>query len=391
MSQARRGSAGSIIVQSVTILVAGAVLIIALLALAGAFHRKIGDSHGPPPPRRPASDQAIVVARLVKLPAIESAVGTIRAVRETAVAAKILARVTDVQVQAGQRVAAGDVLVRLDDRDLKARVQQAVAAHEAAQAARRQAEVEFRRVKDLFEKNQAAAIEFERAQTALDSATAEVARAAANASEAETNLAYSVIASPIDGVVIDKSVEIGDTAQPGRTLLTLYDPTRMQLVAAVRESLTERLKVGQTIGVHIGAISLTCAGTISEIVPESQSASRSFLVKVIGPCPPGIHPGMFGRLLIPLDEREIIVLPKAAVRRIGQLDVVDVVVAGDAKTGAVGGGDELRRQVVQLGRDLNGDEVEVLSGLKAGQRVALPVPATPNATVREPVPSDRRA
>lgn len=364
MSHPKPGSVGAVVVQSLSILVTGAVLVVALLALAGTFHRKVGGPHDVAAVRRLAAGQSVVEARLIKAPVIESAVGTIRAVRETAVAAKILARVTEVHVQAGQKVAAGDVLVRLDDRDLKARLQQANAAHEAARAARRQADVEFRRVKDLFEKNQAAAIEFERAQTALDSATAEVARAAANASEAETNLAYSVIASPIDGVVIDKAVEVGDTAQPGRTLLTLYDPTRMQLVAAVRESLTDRLKVGQSIGVQIGAISLTCEGTISEIVPESQSASRSFLVKVVGPCPPGIHPGMFGRLLIPLDERDVIVLPKSAVRRIGQLDVVDVVEPTSA-------GEELRRRVVQLGRDTSDADVEVLSGLTAGQRVVL--------------------
>lgn len=146
---------------------------------------------------------------------------------------------------------------------------------------------------------------------------------------------------------------------PGKVLLTLYDPTRMQLVASVRESLTRRIAVGQSIYVQVDALNKQCKGLVSEIVPEAESASRTFSVKVTGPCPPGIYTGMFGRLLIPLDDEEVIVVPRSVVRRIGQLTIVDVA-----------DGEVLRRRAVQLGRTFE-EKVEVLSGLRVGERVAI--------------------
>jgi multidrug efflux pump subunit AcrA (membrane-fusion protein) len=134
----------------------------------------------------------------------------------------------------------------------------------------------------------------------------------------------------------------------------------MQLVASVRESLTRRLEVGESIGVRVEALDKTCDGTISEIVPEAESASRTFSVKVTGPCPAGVYSGMFGRLLIPLDEEPVLVIPRSTVRRVGQLDVVEVADGG-----------VLRRRAVQLGRQF-GEDVEVLSGLREGEQVLLP-------------------
>jgi multidrug efflux pump subunit AcrA (membrane-fusion protein) len=108
---------------------------------------------------------------------------------------------------------------------------------------------------------------------------------------------------------------------------------------------------------------------VSEIVPEAQSASRTFAVKVTGPCPPGVYSGMFGRLLIPLGDEDVLVIPRAAVRRVGQLDIVDVAEpAGGAPDGK--GRLVLRRRIVQLGRDFD-DQVQVLSGLRVDEQVAL--------------------
>jgi RND family efflux transporter MFP subunit len=194
-----------------------------------------------------------------------------------------------------------------------------------------------------------------------------VERAAQAAREAETILGYATIRSPLDGIIVDKRVEVGDTATPGQVLLTLYDPTRMQLIARVRESLTQRLQVGQDIDVHVSALGKTCTGRVSEIVPEAEAASRTFSVKVTGPCPEGVYTGMFGRLLIPLDDEQVLLIPQAAVRRIGQLDVVDVVVRAPDETQAE---PRVQRRTVQLGRDF-GEDVEVLAGLQAGELVAL--------------------
>ena len=351
-----------------------AVVVVLLLALAGRFHRKIGTaaSHVPAVAERPlGADLTLVPVTVLRTPVIEPAVGTIQAVHEADVASKLLAKVIEVDVQAGQEVKAGQVLVRLDDQDLRAQLRQAEAGVAAAQAARDEAQIEYDRVKRLYEQSNAAKTEFDQTDAALKSKSAELDRAEQARAQAQAVLDYATIRSPIDGRVIDKRVEVGDTASPGEVLLTLYDPTRMQLVARVRESLTHRLTVGQPIGVQVDALGHACEGRVSEIVPEAQSASRTFSVKVTGPCPPGVYSGMFGRLLIPLDEEEVLVIPQAAVRRVGQLDIVEVAEGAEAAGGSsVSAPPMLRRRVVQLGRQF-GDQVQVLSGLRVGEKVAL--------------------
>lgn len=335
------------------------IVVVMLLALAGVFHSKIPEGLAAPV-SRPVGDAPLVEVRTIETPIVETAVGTVRAVQETAVGSRILARVAEVRVRAGQEVEKGELLVRLDDTDLQARLRQADASVAAARAARDQARVEYDRVADLFQRSMAAKIEMDRVDAALKTAEAELNRAEQARHEAQAVLAYAEIVAPSAGRVVDKRVEEGDTVAPGQVLLTLYDPSRMQLVARVRESLTQRLNVGQLIDVRIDALEKTCQGTISEIVPEAESASRTFSVKVTGPCPPGIYSGMFGRLLVPLSPQRVLVVPRSAVRRVGQLDLVDV--AAD---------DALQRRAVQLGRAL-GDDVEVLSGLRNGERVVAP-------------------
>ena len=340
------------------------VVVLLMVWLAGGFHPKIDQSPSlsratSRPPTEPAIGVEATQVRLMRVPRVEQAVGTVRAVHETAIAAKLLAKITKVNVTAGQEVHKGDVLVRLDDEDLGARVEQAQSSANAARSARDQAKIEYDRIKQLTEQAAASKIEWDRVQSTLKTAEAELQRAEQAVKEAETVLGYATIRAPIDGVVIDKRVEVGDTATPGQILLTLYDPSRMQLVASVRESLTRRLQVGQTIGVNIETIGHTCEGRVSEIVPEAEAASRTFLVKVTGPCPPGVYTGMFGRLLIPLEDESVLVIPRSAVEQVGQLELIKVVEA-----------DRLRRRAVKLGRSF-GEDVEVLSGLREGERVVL--------------------
>jgi len=201
----------------------------------------------------------------------------------------------------------------------------------------------------------------------VKSTAADVQRSQEAVKEMEVMLGYATIKSPMDGIVIDKKVDVGDTVMPGQVLATLFDPKRMQLIASVREGLAHELQPGQEIGVKIDVLNKLCSGTVSEIVPEAQSASRSFQVKVTGPCPPGIYTGMFGRIIIPLGTEEVLVIPQRAVRYVGQLELVDVI----QENGQVG------TRAIRTGRLLRGDNIEVLSGLKDGEQVVMPSsPAT---------------
>lgn len=330
-----------------------------LLSLAGFFHPKIEPGRIEVPPRPVGQRQVVEVVR-IRRPRSESAVGTVRPILETAVASRLLAKVVEVRVSAGQPVTEGEVLVRLEESDLVARKKQAEAALAAAQSAYQRAAADFRRAQQLHQEQAISQAEYDRDEAAFRAAAAELERARQAVREAEVWLDYATIRAPRGGIVVDKRVSAGDTVVPGQVLLTLYDPTKMQLVATVRESLAQRLAVGQTIRARLEALKHECEATISEIVPEAEAASRSFTVKVVGPCPPGVYSGMFGRIEIPLEDEEWLVVPQAAIIQVGQLDMVDVVEEG-----------RLQRRSVRLGRRLDG-QYEVLAGLEAGDRVALP-------------------
>jgi RND family efflux transporter MFP subunit len=335
--------------------VAVGVIAVMMVMLAGGFRERIqpGQTAVGMLPLRDAPTTAVA---LVTVPVVEEAVGTVRAGHETSVGAKVLARVVSVNAVAGQLVDEGAVLIELERGDLEARVQQARAAVDVAQAALDQSQTDFDRIERLRGVGSASELEFTRATNDLNAARATVEAAESVLREAETFLGYATIRSPLTGVVIDKLVDVGDMVQPGQPVFRLYD--QLQLVATVRESLATRLQVSQSLPVTLEALDLRCEGVVSEIVPESDALSRAFEVKVTGPCPPGVIPGMFGRLTIPLGQREEVRIPRSAVRHIGQIPVVYRVVEDD----------RVERAFIQIA-GTSAEHVAVASGLSPGDLI----------------------
>ena len=101
-------------------------------------------------------------------------------------------------------------------------------------------------------------------------------------------------------------------------------------------------------------------GTVEEIIPSADPATRTFLVKVGFPPQKDLYPGMFGRLLVPIEEKEVVAVPDLAVKRMGQLEVVTIEEKG-----------EWKEIFVKTGRRLMGEKVEIISGLKGDETIAL--------------------
>jgi len=340
---------------------AGLLVMAALLAwLMGAFHHRVPP--GPPQgstPATPAGERFVVTA--VATPRTETAIGTVRAIAETVLASRILGRVKQLAItRAGQPVQQGELLVELEADDLRATAEQARAVLRVAETRRDKAKLDFDRSQELVQQGIAAPDRLDTDRAALAAAEAEVERAQQSVAGTDTALGFATIRAPITGIVVDKQVQLGDVVQPGQPICTVYDPTRLQLVAVVREDLAGRLRIGQPVDVTIDALGEPCRGTVSEIVPTAEARSRSFEVKVTGPCHAGVVTGMFGRLQVPLDTVEELRVPQRAVQAIGQLDFVHALVEGRAV-----------RRYVRTGRP-RGDDVEILSGLAAGEVVLVP-------------------
>lgn len=347
------------------ILTTAGSLIWLLLVLAGVFQPKVDSEQRLPTSAAGSVPGSLAEVRLVTRPRMEAAVGTVEPVHEAAVASKLLARVVEVNAAAGQAVSEGDVLVRLDDADLRSRLEQAESAVRGAESRHERAQADYARAEKLVDNKVIPRAEFDQIVAELKTSEAELRRAQQATDEARVLLDYATIRAPLTGIVIEKLVEPGDTASPGQVLLTLYEPNRMQLVATVRESLAQHLQVGDEIRARLDALGHECLATIREIVPQAEAASRSFTVKVTGPCPPRIYSGMFGQIFIPLADEQVLVVPREAVSHVGQLSLVDVVEDSG-----------VRRRSIQLGRELP-EGYEVLSGLQSGEQVVLPPTGSP--------------
>jgi RND family efflux transporter MFP subunit len=339
-------------------------VVVLLLWLAGKFEKKVSTEVVAGVSQKKVDREGHVIrVKKIRLTLTETAVGTIRSVHEASIRPETIARVIEVNIKAGQRVKIGDILFRLDDTDLRAKLEQAKAAVESAKSTALQAEADAQRAKQLLPAKAISQQDYEKAQSFAQTAKADVDRFEQSLKAAQVALDRATIRSPLDGVVIDKRADVGDLALPENILATLYNPDRMQLVASVRDSLANRIETGQNIDVQVEGIEHRCKGLVSEKVPESQSDSRSFQVKVTGPCPPDIHSGVFGRIYIPLGEEEVLAIPKNAVRHVGQLELAEV--AEDGKT---------VMRSIRTGRTSEDNPalegyVEILSGLQEGEEV----------------------
>ena len=205
--------------------------------------------------------------------------------------------------------------------------------------------------------------DFDRVEGAYKGAKAQLAQIRQQIAGTKVMLSHTEIKAHRAGIVADRMADPGDLAIPGKPLLTLYDPHERELHASVPESLMSDVKLGASLEVRVDAVGGRWQGVVREIVPQAQQASRSVLIKVTLPAKAAdrLMVGMFGRLSIPIGKTEWIVAPTAAIRHIGQVDLVQV----------VGAGDRLERRFVRTG-GVRGEMTEILAGLNVGEKVALP-------------------
>ncbi|MEY3461356.1 MAG: Toluene efflux pump periplasmic linker protein TtgG precursor [Pseudomonadota bacterium] len=305
----------------------------------------------------------------------------VEAVRQTTLSAQVPGAIVAVLVRAGDRVQAGQALVRIDARAAQQNVAGSAAQVEAAVAALNVAATELERQKQLLQKQYISQAALDRAQAQWLAAQAQVKALQAQTRSAETQSGFHVLNAPYSGVVSELSATLGDMAMPGRPLLVMHDPSALRVVAAVPQTLLGGLadKLAAVRYELPGAPvvpgqSALRAPAQTQLLPTIDPATHTAQIRLmLLPGSPGVTPGMFARVWLPAGtqagqgQTEQLFLPAAAIVRRGEMTGVYVV---DAQGQA-------RLRQVRLGRT-TAERVEVLSGVSKGEQVlADPKAATP--------------
>lgn len=299
--------------------------------------------------------------------------------RQATVTAQVGGSVLALRVKAGDPVRKGQPVVRLDDREMRANTARGDAAVAQAQAELRNAQQVRDRNRELRKSGFLSAAALDGADNQVKSAEAALGQARAARTQASVAQGFADLVAPFDAVVLATHVEVGDLALPGRALVTLYQPGRMRAVAYVPASRVSALAALSDVQVVLpdGQALVPLA---REMQPTADPVSQTVEWRLPLPAAAaGLRPGQQVRVratgAVGIKDAQIanrLVVPLEAILRRGELTAVYV---------ATTNGFVLR--AVRVGA-AGADTVDVLAGLRAGERIALdPVRAGMSGAIAE--------
>ena len=270
-----------------------------------------------------------------------------------------MAQVEQLKVRAGDKVAKGDLLIMLKQDDFKAALAQSSANINAVQASLTQAKKQLARMIDLNAQGLVSVSELDDAKAKFENLTANLAVAKQQQTQAQVSLNYTRITAPISGVVVERLTEPGDTATPGKPLITLNNPLQLQLEFNVREQQAVKLRVGDSLNVVLPSLDITTPATVSEIVPVADNAARSLLIRLEADAQLGLMPGLYAQLQLPIKSTQGVLIDPRWVHEFGQLNMVYVLE-----------NETLVKRFVRLSSIINNQQ-HVIAGLKEGDVLAV--------------------
>lgn len=299
----------------------------------------------------------------------QPAEATIEAVRQSLLAAQVPGRVVELSADAGDRVSRGQVLMRIDAAEAAAAVAEADAGVAQAESGMINARADYERARSLFERKFFSQSALDQARTRFQAAEAQLRAARAGRGAAATAQGYTTITSPLDGLVAARHIERGEMAQPGRSLLTVYDPTAMRALVDLPQQRIAELGGASALRarVELPDSERWIDGAGVTVLPAADARTHTVRVRVdLPPGTAGVLPGSFARvhfLAAAAQTRQTsVMVPAGAILRRGELTAVYI---ADAQ------GNFTLRQV-RIGQAVGPQgEVEVLAGLAGGETVAL--------------------
>jgi RND family efflux transporter MFP subunit len=267
-----------------------------------------------------------------------------------------------VAFDAGDMVKKGQVLVRIDESE----VRQAVAGSEAqvaqAQANLQNARLAHERSKQLLVQKFVSQAAVDKSLADYRSAEAQLKAALAGAGQTSATRDFATIVAPYDGIVASRQVELGEMASPGRPLMTVFSPKGLRVVSNVPQYKLAQVRQSSRAQVEFPELKQWVGGTRVTILPVADARTHSTRARVDLPAGlQGVYPGMFARAHFSIGRAQKLLVPAAAVVRRSEVAAVYVV---DAQG-------RISFRQVRLGEPAGENEVEILSGLVQGEQVAL--------------------
>lgn len=330
--------------------------------------RASGQTGSPPPEVIEFSATDLLTVTATSIERTIPLTGTLKAVTQALVRAKVAGELTELNVREGMPVKRGDLIARIDPADFQARVREREALERSARAQLDQARRTLENNRQLLVKSFISQNAFDNAQAGHDVAVANLDAATAQLAQARKALADTAVRSPMTGKVAERFVQPGEKVSPDTRIVSIVDLSRMEIEALVPSSDIGAVRTGQSVALNIEGIEGAREGTILRIAPSTAQGTRSVPVYIgLENRDSRVPAGLFvqGRLTVARRDAAI-VIPEAAIREAGGRSIVYLV-----------DGDRLVERPVTIGmrnasaRAPNGatGAAEVTSGLVAGERI----------------------
>lgn len=328
------------------VLGAGAVLLAVIVVVF--CYRLYGRFAGQGGYHFPTAVVEAIEAATEKVDVTVSALGTLQADQAITVTPEITGIVTSIDFEDGERIEQGDVIITIDDKDLKARLAQAEARLTLTRA-------NYQRAERLLKQGSGTARARDEAVNDFKSAEAEVAAT-------KTALDKATITAPFSGIIGLRQVSLGQYVTAGQPIATLADVDNLRIDFRVSEVFLTKIAKGQNVSVVFDALpGETYKGVISAIDPVVSVDGRSLSVRALLTNDSGkLRPGLFGRVEIVTEVRDSILLPESA--------IVASPEGGEAVFKVTDG--RAKMMPVTLGERRPG-EVEILSGVEEGDTIIV--------------------
>jgi len=329
---------------------------VAVVAFAAACDRRTPEATSQLATPQPSAGATYIVHDTT-IDAAFDAAGVAAPIQQATLSTKLMGTVTDVLVSEGDRVTAGQVLVRIDARDLSAKSAQVAASVTEAEAIRLDATAQANRIRALYADSAATRAQLDAAETGLARAESGLKAAQAAASELGAVSSYSIVRAPFAGIVTKRFADPGAFAVPGAPLVTMQDVSTLRISASTTPDIARGVHRGQTLTALVERTPVRV--TIEGVVPAT--AGSLYTINALVPNPnAALLAGSRANLTLPTGQRRVLVVPAVGLVREGDLTGVTLRTAQ---------GDD--RRWVRLGAAL-GDVVEVTAGLQTGDRVVVP-------------------